>query len=46
MKTMIAIPCMDMMPMKFVACLVALQPVGWPCARYFEASSLIYDSRN
>jgi len=46
MKTLIAIPCMDMMPMKFVACLIALQPVGWPCARYFEASSLIYDSRN
>ena len=46
MKTMIAVPCMDMMPSLFVASLMALKVVGDPCEKYFGMNSLIYDTRN
>ena len=45
MKILIAIPCMDMLPVPFVASLDGLIPVG-ECAKFYECSSLIYDSRN
>jgi len=45
-KTMIAIPCMDTMPSRFVASLMALKVVGDPCMKYFGMNSLIYDTRN
>jgi len=46
MKTMIAIPCMDMVPARFAASLMELRRVGDPCTACFSMGSLIYDSRN
>ena len=45
MKTLIAIPCMDTVPVAFVASLDALIPSG-QCQKYYESGSLVYDSRN
>lgn len=45
MKTMIAMPCMDMMHTRFVASLTGLRLMGEVQYSYSE-SSLIYDSRN
>jgi len=45
MKTMIAIPCMDMVPARFMASLLALRRVG-KCQNYIGMNSLIYDTRN
>lgn len=45
MKTMVAIPCMDMVQTRFVHCCLALQPVGEVEFSLTE-SSLIYDARN
>lgn len=45
MKTLIAIPCMDMVATPFCQSLTALKRVG-DCAAGFVAGSLIYDSRN
>ena len=46
MKTMIAVPCMDTVPTRFMTSLLAMRKVGEPCIHYFEMSSLIYDARN
>lgn len=45
MKTLIAIPCMDMMPFGFVQSLLYLEK-GEDVSVCFKANSLIYDSRN
>lgn len=45
MKTMIAVPCMDMMPVPFVESLLYLNK-GDEDRCVFSSSSLIYDSRN
>jgi GT2 family glycosyltransferase len=45
MKTMIAIPCMDMMHTRFVQSLIGMQVTG-EIQYNFGMSSLVYDSRN
>lgn len=45
MKTLIAVPCMDMVATPFCQSLTALRRVG-DCAAGFMVGSLIYDSRN
>lgn len=45
MKTLIAIPCMDMMPTGFVQSLLYLEK-GEDVSVCFKANSLVYDSRN
>lgn len=45
MKTLIAIPCMDMVHSVFTACLVGLRLTGETEFR-FSQNSLVYDSRN
>lgn len=45
MKTLIAIPCMDMVPVGFVQSLLHLEK-GQDVSVLFKASSLVYDSRN
>lgn len=45
MKTLIAIPCMDMLPLGFVQSLLYMNKGGNPTV-YFLPNSLIYDSRN
>lgn len=45
MKTLIAIPCMDMLPLGFVKSLLYMNKGGNPTV-YFLPNSLIYDSRN
>lgn len=45
MKTMIAIPCMETMPIGFVQSLMFLEK-GQDTTVYMHANSLIYDSRN
>lgn len=45
MKTLIAIPCMDMMPTGFVQSLLYLEK-GENVSVCFKANSLVYDSRN
>lgn len=45
MKTMVAVPCMDMMHTRFVHCCLSLRPVGDVKFTMTE-SSLIYDARN
>ena len=45
MKTLIAIPCMDQLDVRFVESLSRLQPVG-DTEIAFQPSSLIYHSRN
>ena len=45
MKTMIAIPCMDMVPARFMASMLGLRRVG-ECRNYIGMNSLIYDTRN
>lgn len=46
MKTMIAIPCMDMVPVSFVHSLLYLDKSEGDVSVVFESGSLIYDSRN
>jgi len=45
MKTLIGIPCMDIMPAEFIECLQHLRMVGEVEIRYLRGS-LIYDARN
>lgn len=45
MKTMIAIPCMDSVPVQFAQSLACLQKAGETCIQ-FNVGSLIYESRN
>ena len=45
MKTLIAIPCMDMLDVRFVESLSRLNPVG-DVEIAFQPSSLIYHARN
>lgn len=45
MKTLVAIPCMDEIPYKFVESLIGLTPVG-QTAIQFHSGSLIYEARN
>ena len=45
MRTLIAVPCMDTMPTRFVSSFVNLRRVG-ETHYAFNANSLIYDSRN
>ena len=45
MKTMIAVPCMDQVPVPFCQRLARLQKVG-ECTLAMKAGSLIYTSRN
>ena len=45
MKTLIAIPCMDMMPVGFVQSLLYMHKGDEPTV-YFKPNSLVYDSRN
>lgn len=45
MKTLIAIPCMDTVPVQFMQSMLYLQKVGDVCTAV-ECGSLIYDSRN
>ena len=45
MKTLVAIPCMDMVHTRFVGSCLALRPVG-DVAFSLTESSLIYDARN
>jgi hypothetical protein len=45
MKTLIAIPCMDMLPLGFVQSLLYMNKGENPTV-YFKPNSLIYDSRN
>lgn len=45
MKTMIAVPCMETMPIGFVQSLLSLEK-GKNTSVYIKANSLIYDSRN
>ena len=45
MKTLIAVPCMDMMPTGFVQSLIYLEK-GGNVSVCFRANSLVYDSRN
>lgn len=46
MKTLVAIPCMDMVHTAFCRSLVGLRPVGDYVEFRFSQNSLIYDSRN
>jgi len=45
MKTLIAVPCMDMLPVDFVKCLLYMKK-GDETAVYMKPNSLVYDSRN
>ena len=45
MKTLIAIPCMDMLPVGFVQSLLYMHKGDNPTV-YFKPNSLVYDSRN
>ena len=45
MKTMIAIPCMDTVPTRFMTSLLAMRRVG-DCSLVAHMNSLIYDARN
>ena len=45
MKTLIAIPCMDMLPVGFVQSLLYMHKGNNPTV-YFKPNSLVYDSRN
>jgi len=45
MKTLIAIPCMDVMETDFTECLTNLRPVGEVEIKYLKAT-LVYDARN
>lgn len=45
MKTLIAVPCMDMLHTQFASCLLGLKPEG-EYEVTFGVSSLIYDTRN
>ena len=45
MKTLIAVPCMDMVPVEFAASLMDLKK-SEGCGYAFKANALIYDSRN
>ena len=45
MKTLIAIPCMDMLPVGFVQSLLYMNKGDNPTV-YFKPNSLVYDSRN
>lgn len=45
MKTLIAIPCMDMVHTEFMKSLLGMKPVG-ECRYALTASSLVYDARN
>ena len=45
MKTLIAIPCMNMLPYQFVQSLLYMKKGEKPTV-YFKANSLVYDSRN
>ena len=45
MKTLIAVPCMDQVPVEFCQSLVTLRRVG-ECQVSFHKGSLIYDARN
>ena len=46
MKTLIAIPCMDMLQMRFVQSLIAMQTGHDTIDVTFSCGSLVYDSRN
>lgn len=46
MKTLVAIPCMDMVHTAFCRSLVGLRPVGDAVEYRFSQNSLVYDSRN
>lgn len=46
MKTLVAIPCMDMVHTAFCRSLVGLRPVGDYVEFRFSQNSLVYDSRN
>ena len=45
MKTLIAVPCMDMLPVGFVSSLLHIQTSG-ETVPYLKPNSLVYDSRN
>lgn len=45
MKTLIAIPCLDMVHVEFMRSLLGMKPVG-ECRYSLTASSLVYDARN
>ena len=45
MKTVIAVPCMDMVPVEFCESLATLRKVG-ECQVAFHKGSLIYTARN
>ena len=46
MKTLIAVPCMDLIPVPFITSLLQLDLSGHEVSYDFHAGSLIYDSRN
>lgn len=46
MKTLVAIPCMDMVHAAFCRSLVGMRPVGDAVEYRFSQNSLVYDSRN